>query len=35
MLINIIFFVTMIPFLGVSMRWLIKEMIKEFKRFED
>ena len=35
MLINIVFFITLIPFLGVSMKWLVKEMIEEFKNLED
>ena len=35
MLINAIFFITLIPFLWVSMKWLIKELIKEFKNLED
>ena len=35
MLINAIFFITLIPFLGVSMKWLVKEMIAEFKNLED
>ena len=35
MLINAIFFITLIPFLGVSMKWLSKEMIEEFKNLED
>ena len=35
MLINIIFFVTLIPFLWVSMKWLSKEMLEEFKDLED
>ena len=35
MLINAIFFIVLIPFLGVSMKWLIKEMTKEFKNLED
>ena len=35
MLVNAIFFVTLIPFLWVSMKWLTKEMIKEFKDLED
>ena len=35
MLVNAIFFVTLIPFLGVSMKWLSKEMLEEFKNLED
>ena len=35
MLINAILFVTLIPFLWVSMKWLVKEMIEEFKNLED
>ena len=35
MLINIVFSITLIPFLGVSMKWLVKEMIEEFKNLED
>ena len=35
MLVNAILFVTLIPFLGVSMKWLIKEMIKGFEDLED
>ena len=35
MLVNIVFFVALVPFLGVSMKWLIKEMTKEFKNLED
>ena len=35
MLINAIFFVTLIPFLGVSMKWLVKELIKGFENLED
>ena len=35
MLINVIFFITLIPFLGVSMKWLTKEMIEGFKNLED
>ena len=35
MLVNIVFFITLIPFLGVSMKWLIKEMTMEFKGLED
>ena len=35
MLINIIFFITLIPFEIVIMKWLAKEVIKEFKKMED
>ena len=35
MLVNAIFFITLIPFLVVSMKWLTKELIKEFKNMED
>ena len=35
MLINVIFFIVLIPFLGVSMKWLIKEMIQGFEDLED
>ena len=35
MLINLVFFITLIPFLGVSMKWLVKEIIEEFKNLED
>ena len=35
MLINTIFFIVLIPFLGVSMKWLSKEMIKGFEDLED
>ena len=35
MLINTIFIITLIPFLGVSMKWLVKEMIKGFEDLED
>ena len=35
MLINVIFFLTLIPFLGVSLKWIINEMKKEFKNMED
>ena len=35
MLVNAIFFITLIPFLGVSMKWLVKEMIKGFENLED
>ena len=35
MLVNAIFFVTLTPFLWVSMKWLVKEMTKGFKNLED
>ena len=35
MLINVIFFVTLISFLGVLMKWLSKEMIQAFENFQD
>ena len=35
MLINAIFFVTLIPFLGVSMKWLVKELTKGFEDLEE
>ena len=35
MIINAIFFVTLILFLGVSMKWLVKEMIQAFENFQD
>ena len=35
MLINVVFFVALVPFLGISMLWLIKEMTKEFKNLEE
>ena len=35
MLINIIFFIVLIPFLWISMKWLVKEMIKGFENLED
>ena len=35
MLFNAIFFVTLIPFEIIIMTWLIKEIIKEFKKMED
>ena len=35
MLINAIFFIVLIPFLGVSMKWLVKKLIMEFKNLED
>ena len=35
MLINTIFFLTLIPFEIILMKWLVKEVIKEFKKMED
>ena len=35
MLINTIFFITLIPFEVITMKWLIKEMIEGFKDLED
>ena len=35
MLVNAIFFITLIPFEVVTMKWLIKKLIKEFKKMED
>ena len=35
MLINAIFFITLIPFLVVSMKWLSKEMKEGFENLED
>ena len=35
MLINAIFFVTLIPFEFVAMKWLVKKLIMEFKNMED
>ena len=35
MLFNAIFFVTLIPFEIIIINWLIKEVIKEFKKMED
>ena len=35
MLVNAMFFITLIPFLWVSMKWLVKELIMEFKDLED
>ena len=35
MLINTVFFIVLIPFEFVIMKWLIKEMIKGFKNLED
>ena len=35
MLINAIFFTLLIPFEFVTMTWLIKKLIQEFKNLED
>ena len=35
MLVNAIFFITLIPFEFVIMKWLIKILIQEFKNLED
>ena len=35
MLVNAIFFVTLIPFEFVTMKWLVKILIQEFKNMED
>ena len=35
MLINAIFFIVLIPFEIIIMKWLIKEVIKEFKKMAD
>ena len=35
MLVNAIFFITLIPFEFVIMKCLIKKLIKEFKKMED
>ena len=35
MLVNAIFFITLIPFEVVTMKWLIKKLILEFKTMED
>ena len=35
MLINAIFFITLIPFEFVTMKWLVKKLILEFKNMED
>ena len=35
MLVNVIFVVTLIPFEFVTMKWLIKKLILEFKTLED
>ena len=35
MLINTIFFITLIPFEFVTMKWLVKKLVMEFKNLED
>ena len=35
MLINIIFFITLIPFEIIVMKWLVKKLVMEFKNMED
>ena len=35
MLINAIFFVTLVPFEIITMKWLVKKLIIEFKNLED
>ena len=35
MLINAIFFIIMIPFEVIIMKWLIKKLIEEFEKMED
>ena len=35
MLINAIFFVTLIPFEVMAMKWLVKKVIMGFKNLED
>lgn len=35
MLVNAIFFITLIPFEFVIMKWLVKKLITEFKNMED
>ena len=35
MLINIVFFMLLIPFEVVIMKWLVKKLIQEFKNLED
>ena len=35
MLVNAIFFITLIPFEFVAMKWLVKKLILEFKDLED
>ena len=35
MLINIVFFMLLIPFEVVTMKWLIKTLIQDFKNLED
>ena len=34
-MVNIIFFITMIPTTFLAMLWLSNEMIKEFKKFSE
>ena len=35
MLVNVIFFITLIPFEVITMKWLVKKLIQEFKNLED
>ena len=35
MLVNVIFFITLIPFEVITMKWLVKILIQEFKNLED
>ena len=35
MLVNAIFFIVLVPFEVVTMRWLVKKLIMEFKNMED
>ena len=35
MLINAIFFITLIPFEVITMKWLVKIFLREFKNLED
>ena len=35
MLINIVFFTLLLPFEIVTMKWLVKKLIQEFKNLED
>ena len=35
MLINVIFFITLIPTTLLTMKWLVKEMIQAFENFQD
>ena len=35
MLINVVFFMLLIPFEVVTMKWLIKTLIQDFKNLED